>query len=216
MIAHYTGCLIREPRKSTPRAVVAPADPQNAKISIDLRWVMPSSTPARPQLHVVPAHHLPAAERAELGVRRGRGRPRQIAVAPSSDDYAAVLDEQRREHVESDPLVQRGADDIEALAVLREVAIGVAVESAAVGWERQQAEREGRDASKLCSRRIDALMKLAQLVLELHARRDDELRPDVLAAVRESFVGVAREAADDTLGVGADSFIARLEAAISR
>jgi hypothetical protein len=174
----------------------------------------PSATD-RPMLVLLPTHHLPAAERAELGVRRGRGRPRRIAVAPSDDDYAAVLDEQRREHVSADPLVQQGAEDVEALAVLREVARGVSVEQAGIAFERRQAEHDGRDAAKLCSRRIDALMKLAQVELELHARRDDELRPDVLAAVRDSFLGVAREAAEETLGVGADSFIARLTKAIA-
>ena len=73
--------------------MVAPADPRNAKIPIDLRWVMPPSATDRPMLILLPTHHLPADERAELGVRRGRGRPRQIAVAPSDDDYAAVLDQ---------------------------------------------------------------------------------------------------------------------------
>jgi hypothetical protein len=166
----------------------------------------------RPSL--LPAHELGPAERKRLGVTRGPGRPRKIALPPSDGSYNAAVAQQRLVHVESDPLVAKGSDEAETLSILRHVAVGVAVESAAILWERRQANLGDQDAAKLCSRRVDALVKLARVVLEIHNRRDDEIRPELLEVVRESFLDVGREAAAETLGSAAPSFIKKLEAAI--
>ena len=161
---------------------------------------------------VIPAHELSAEERAALGVRRGRGRPRKIALAPSSDDYAALIDQQRQAHVERDPLVQVG-DTTETISILRAVSVGIAVESAALQFDRRRAETEGKDATKISTRRIEALVRLAQVVREIHVRRDEELRPDLLDWVRGSFLGVAAEAAE-VLGEAGERYMTRLESAI--
>ena len=59
-------------------------------------------------------------------------------------------------------------------------------------------------------------MKLAHVVLDIHKRRDEEIRPDLLKVVRDSFLGLAREASEATLGSANTTFIKKLEATIEQ
>jgi hypothetical protein len=102
-------------------------------------------------------------------VRRRPGRPRVIRPAPDVDErvYFEKLGEAADAFIEADPALvastNQGVTEVERLDVLLQE---LAREQAALSWDRQRLQREGRDgAAQVSSRRVDALLKVARLVV---------------------------------------------------
>jgi hypothetical protein len=81
--------------------------------------------------------------------------------------------------------------------------VALAEESAALLWDRRQAEAKGVDSALICTRRIDALAKLAALVLDLQRLGESDLMISEgtfrkLTVVWQEMLG---EVATSTLGV---------------
>lgn len=159
-----------------------------------------------------PLRDLPRDERCQLGVcREGRARPRRIEHRPARDDYHERLAELRDAAAQKDPLVT--AKDQNALVeAMREIA----VEAAAVKFERVKAEREGKDPSGYCSRRVSALAGLAALVVDRARWQSDDLdvRSDRFQKIVTYFMDVLKEVAAETLGPDAERFLAAYESRI--
>ncbi len=120
----------------------------------------------------LPLHLAPrTADGESLVVRRRPGRPRKVVAAPKIDaDEQAYLDavcRARADHIEADTVVGAVARK-RADTILDEVIVALAREAAGLKWEREQAERQGRDAAMTSSRRIDALHKAALTILGRH------------------------------------------------
>ena len=148
---------------------------------------------------LLPLHDLPRDERERLGVTRGKGRPRQIELAPSRDAYLEQLDELREEHAARDPLVAVEPVPGDRLRALDESIRGMAVEAGALAFDRRQAEQRGADIGQLASRRCDALARIAALVVERSRYSEGELPPAHLAKLIELFMATVTETAEACL-----------------
>lgn len=130
-----------------------------------------SSPPSggKPPGPILPLHTLSADVLGPGSVRRRRGRPRKVRPAPTHDEreYHRQRGEERALQIQTDALVRAIEDGVAGFEIVRIAMLGLARETASLKWERQSAEREGRDAAPIASRRIDALGKLASLVLAL-------------------------------------------------
>lgn len=136
-------------------------------------------------------------------VVRGRGRPPTIALTPittlDAASYNALVDEARQGHIEADVVVVGQRDEPELAARLRVVEGSLAKEAAGLLFERRQAEKAGRDGSQISGRRIDALLKLASLVLERQRLGLGGDNAEHLQLVTALFVDTVRRVAAETL-----------------
>lgn len=155
--------------------------------------------PETPRLRLLPVHDLPREAREVLGVRRGKGRPRQIVCAPDADTYLEVVDAERQASVPVDPVVVATASNPERLldVLIHEAAI----EAAAIAFECRRAEGEGRDIGQHCSRRIDGLLHVARLVTQRERQRHEvgEPKAEAVEKVRKIFLDSVEAVATATL-----------------
>ena len=112
---------------------------------------------------------LPRHAAADGGAKRRRGRPPKIEPRPGMADleYYSRLSEQKLRHIEADEVVKAVSDKTEAVEVLRRIKVAVAKEAASLEFQRLEVEKRGRDSAQTSSRRIDALLKVANLELEM-------------------------------------------------
>lgn len=146
-----------------------------------------------------------------LVVRRRPGRPKAVRLAPPVLDadehlYVEQLARAAEAFISADPVVAAATDQGSTQAARLDVVLQeLAREGAALLWDRLKLQREGREgAPKASSRRIDALLQLARLVVAReHLRRssgemDDETIKQLVAmlvAVVEECVGDVAEPA---------------------
>ncbi len=116
---------------------------------------------------IVALHPTPSQNRGSFRLKPGK--PRKISPAPSADEFAYIeaAGQARKTLIASDPLLgvldERGPTE----DVVHRTIVGVAEETAALRWDREQAEAQGfLVAEKIAARRIDGLHKLATTVLE--------------------------------------------------
>lgn len=199
LVSHLVGMsadaapLNGETNSSTTTPPTEP-DPTAAdsSTSTDADEASPSTTT---NVVTLPLHALPAAR-----ARRSPGRPRKIRRAPDADEdvYRSTVQLALEAHVAGDAVVQasdlRGKSLDLAWAVLREVAR----EAAAIAYEIQR-HPDSREAERARSRRVDALMRVAQLRVEIE-KADDGFAPHVVARVVRLLVDGIGEVALDCLG----------------
>jgi hypothetical protein len=177
---------------------------------------VPSDDPLAKVRELTPVRDLPRAERQRLGVpREGRSRPRTIAPAPPPrDNYLEQLAHLRAEAAAADPIVDATTDPERSAEVLDQTLLALAVEAAAIGFERVRAEREGRDVGQLCSRRVDGLSRLASLVVERARWEPDtlDLRSPKMQKAVDYFNAMLAETAEETLGPDAQRLLAGYQA----
>ena len=116
---------------------------------------------------VVPIRALADGERPV--VRRRPGRPRRVETAPTVDEevYHQAIAEAVERGIAEDPVVRAVESDNPGQVILAALR-AAAVESAALLWVRERAQREGRpgpEVDKLCARRTNALCRLADLTI---------------------------------------------------
>lgn len=121
--------------------------------------------------NVVPLNSaLPLQElTGEPGVQRPRGRPKKVETRPDLYDawYHQQISEERRQHIDADEVVAAVRGRSEAREVLQGIRRAVAEEAAALQFQRRELEKRGRDAAQISTRRIDALVQLGRIELEL-------------------------------------------------
>jgi hypothetical protein len=152
---------------------------------------------------VIPLERLTDGERPV--VRRRPGRPRRVERAPTVDEqvYLDTVAASITQAIGQDPLVLASSGD-DPVRVLDLAIAGVASEAAALRWDRERAVREGRaEADRISSRRVGALLRLADLLLLREQLRQDagELDPDqvdrVVALLVAEVEAAIREVAPD-------------------
>ena len=146
----------------------------------------------------------PAHPQEEVVARRKPGRPRVVRPAPDHDEYEYVQAqrEARTKLIEGDSLLRslerQGTTD----TVIHEVVVRLAEETAALRWDREQAEGDGfLVADKIASRRIDGLSKLATTVLEAKKQGiygDFDLRGPQFQRVERAWIDMIAEALRET------------------
>ena len=148
-------------------------------------------------------------------VRRRPGRPKVVRPAPTADEmvYVAAVNAARDVHIEVDPLVGAMRDGADADVVLEQVLAEIATESAALLWEIRQGRTNGRDTAQLCSRRIDALSKIALVQLaRVKLGVGDTLSPNhpKMDAIVNFFLSTVSGVLDETLPASESSRVGRL------
>jgi hypothetical protein len=134
-----------------------------------------------------------------------------VGLAPTVDeqDYNAVVGRLRDEHVARGPLV---AGDPDPVAVIETLVTEVAKEAAALAFDARRAEERGGDSAKTSSRRVEALVKVAGLVLERERLRRESgvVAPELLEKLKLLFLTEVEGTVRETLGDEGEPFIARL------
>jgi hypothetical protein len=141
----------------------------------------------------------------------GRGASMDRVLAPSrpppvldplpDPQYLALTPDRREKFIGSDPLLKRVDDKSDSTAVLREVRREIAREAAALYFDRVEAEKKGRDASSISTRRIDALRRVADIELRIRELDQDsiDLGSEKMQLVFKLWVETMREVAVDVL-----------------
>lgn len=137
--------------------------------------------PRRPDPHTVavilPLHRL--HENGAPVVVRRPGRPRRVESAPtiSEAEYHQAIARAAALGIEQDSVVAASASDPKS--IIEKTMIAVAEEAAALRWDRERAQREGRaEAERISSRRVSALMRLAELAVVREELRHDDPEPE--------------------------------------
>ena len=136
-------------------------------------------------------------------MRRGRGRPRKIRPAPTHEEraYHRKVAERREQHIAAEPVLGALRAGAASAEVIRETMLGLARESAALRWDREAAEEKGSDAALIATRRIDALGKLASIVLTMRklAIDADAVSPATMVRIRDRLLSEVDVAARQVL-----------------
>lgn len=149
--------------------------------------------------------------------RRRRGRPRQIvAVAPDQDQYQTQIMEMLVQWISADDLVATTARGEGPAGVVSKILGAVAMETAALGYDRHRAALEGRDVSETSARRVRALGRLADLVLLQHQLDGGQLDLDgeVMAQVEGMWISLVQEVAVET-ATDPEAFVGRVREAMT-
>jgi hypothetical protein len=112
---------------------------------------------------------MPPSTDGEVVVRRKPGRPRKIRPAPTADqaEYERSVAQARERAMAEDALLGLlRTERPDPVTVLHMVTVATAEEQAALLWDRERVEERNGDAQRISSRRIEALGKMATLVLE--------------------------------------------------
>ncbi len=157
---------------------------------------MTDSTDSAEVLTLLPRHVA-----ADGGAKRGRGRPPKLEAKPGMADleYYARLSQQKLRHIEADEVVRAVERKTEAVEVLKRIKVAVAREASSIEFQRLELEKRGRDGAQTSSRRIDALLRVANLELEMARLQRAVIDPWSEAVQRlaalwvEDLAAVARE-----------------------
>jgi hypothetical protein len=125
------------------------------------------SPPDSPDPKLLPLHLLPDDPETLGVVKRRPGRPKKVRPAPvfEQHEYDAQVAEQRQAHFDSDPLLATLKEGDPSGDVIHQALLGLATESAVLLFDREQAELQGRDIALIATRRIEALSKMASIIL---------------------------------------------------
>lgn len=154
-----------------------------------------------------------------LKMQRQRGRPRKVERMPTTSDleYHALMTEERAKFIEEDPVLKAIRAKSDPMSVLAYVKEQVAVEQAALHFQRMENEKLGRDTAQVSTRRIDALKKIADIELELKklGAGNIDAHSEKFQRVFNTFIESIREIAGETMSPQqCDLFFNRLSTAL--
>lgn len=149
--------------------------------------------------------------------RRPRGRPRRVvAVAPDQDEYQTCMMEHLKAWTESDDVVQATAQGIDSREILQRLLVAVAREAAALGFDRLEAAKKGKDISILSGRRVRSLLRVGELRLLLAEAEAGTLSLDApqIDIIEKLWLEHVQDAARETLAEP-DTFMVKLKEIMS-
>lgn len=156
--------------------------------------------------NLLPVHAAPKriAGGGNLKVERRPGRQRTVERMPRLSDleYNAVVSDEKDRFVTRDAIVRATGGKIDSPELLRKIRCEIAKEAAALLFQRVENEKYGRDTSQTSTRRIDALIKIAHIELEIAKIGPNmiDVRSEKFQIVVKLFIGFLQEAAAETLG----------------
>ena len=133
-----------------------------------------------------------------------RGRPRELVRAPFPKDlleYHAQMSAVKASFVDEDPVVVAARGQSDAADLLRLVKSEIAREAAALHFQRIENEKSGKDTSQQSTRRIDALVKVANIELEIKKLGASmmDLHGEKFQRVFHLWIEMLREVAAETM-----------------
>lgn len=118
------------------------------------------------------------------------GRKARVDLEPVSDVAARIMEEKAKA-IEADPLVRTVYHNPESPDVLGAVMKGISEEAASLKFERNEAERLGKETSQISMRRVNALKAAGDAFLkrmdQIHGRGVDLDSPAFLTVME--FIG---------------------------
>lgn len=168
---------------------------------------------------VVPLRTLAESGEAPV-VRRRPGRPRRVERGPTVDEaeYHRVVSEQADRFIDADPVLIASQRE-NSTALVSAAMVETARESAALLFERERAQSQGKlETAVVASRRVDALVRLAGLVVERQRLRllDPEPDPRTVMKLKTIFFGLVSEAVEEIMPAEvSDSFMSKLNAKLA-
>ena len=102
---------------------------------------------------------------APITMKGAPGRPKTVVLAPSNPVVAAVV-QGKQKALDSDAILSAVRTNPNGPAVLQEIVLALGEEAASLGFERQEAEREGKETSSISVRRVNTLRALADTWLK--------------------------------------------------
>lgn len=152
---------------------------------------------------LLPVHLAPHTGKNGLKVTRGRGRPRKVERMPTTSDleYNALMSEEKSKFIDGDPVYKASVDKASSSEILHLVKTQVAREAAALAFQRIENEKSGKDTAQVSSRRIDALIKIANLEIEKNKHGGDilDLGSESFQRVFKMLVDTMRQVAVEVL-----------------
>lgn len=147
-----------------------------------------------------PEHAVP--QKPGRPAERLRGRPRRAALAPEASEieYCKSINVLLDGWVRQDALVRAlELPRHDPSAVVWSAIEEIAVESASLRFEIQEATARGRDSAQLHSRRIDALSKIGSIMLMLRKLGHESLSPPTVERIRSVFFDLVFDTLDEAL-----------------
>jgi hypothetical protein len=132
--------------------------------------------------------------------KRGRGRPRLIPIEPTSDE-AAQLMRNKEKALNDNPLIQKLREAPNSVDVLDLAMIELAKEAGSLDFERNEAERKGKDTTTISAKKITATKAVIDTYLkkrETLASRDLDFTSPAFERLFEFFLVRVRGAASDS------------------
>jgi len=93
------------------------------------------------------------------------GKPTTLTVGPANATVAAILT-RKAAAMDGDEILAQMRANPESADVLQAVIIGLGEEAASIKFEREEADREGKDTSGISSKRVSALRATAETWLK--------------------------------------------------
>jgi len=109
----------------------------------------------------------PIVTMSKLGRRLNDG---VVELEPVNDAVAELL-KQKQDIMDRDPIIETARKAPESTDLLHYVMMALAEEAASIGFERQEAERQGAETSNISTRRINAL----KTVVDTWLKRKDQI-----------------------------------------
>jgi len=123
----------------------------------------------RPVKEIAKNDVIQTTDDGEPVVMKGKpGRPKGVELAPVTPAVAEMV-KRKKEAIDKDPLLSSVKTRPEDIEVLQQVVLALGEEAASLGFERQEAERNGRESSSISVRRVNTLKAMADTWLK---RRD--------------------------------------------
>jgi len=136
---------------------------------------------------VTPTDKLPINPKTGMyyGMKGSPGRKSIVALKPASPVVAELIS-RRNVALEQDEIFQATQRDPQSSAVLHEVMLGLIEESAALKFEREEAERLGEATSSLSMRRVQALKAVADTWL----KRKEQVSSNIIDLESDTFAAL--------------------------
>ena len=103
-------------------------------------------------------------------MKRKPGRPQAVSLTPANSLVAEVM-KRKQEALSVDPILQVIKSNPEDIGVLQQVMVALGEEAASLGFERAEAERDGKESSNISVRRVNTLKAMVDTWL----KRKDQL-----------------------------------------
>ena len=154
--------------KNKNKALLANLDPEVTRVKVETqkghkKWLALDE--------VSDSDTILLKETGEPLVMKGSPGRKSTPNLEASNEVVAEILRKKQETLARDPLLKIAKDSPESADLLHLVMVGLAEESASIGFERAEAEREGKGTSTISVRRIGALKSVAETWL----RRKEQL-----------------------------------------
>lgn len=144
-------------------------------------------------VRLLPIHAAPGG----ANVTRRIGRPKKVERKPNQTDleYHAMMADERDKFIASSKVVSAVQNHTDAADMLRLIKEQLAIEAAALEWQRNENQKYGKDTAQVSSRRVEALKKMADLEVDIKKMGADtiNLKSEKFQRVFKYLIGNFRE-----------------------